>query len=203
MCDRCPRVVCSSHIILPPGAHVEDAVFVCVACHIGVFPPATPYFVSTYPNSLACTRADTLQQGFYRGPHSALRQPAASWIPALSGPLKFQGKYQTTSRSQVLHDPLLVINFVLASIKPTGSPARVMAELLKGVLGDALSFHEIRFDFSTDKLVAEHARSMKQFVNIARKVFFLSSRYTILTELYYHQARLQARCRLHHQPLAR
>ena len=74
-----------------------------------------------------------------------------------------------TSRSQVLHDPLLVISFVLTSINPSGSPARVVSELLKGFLGDALSFHEIIFDLTTEDLIAAHAQSMDQLVrDVAR-----------------------------------
>lgn len=53
MCDRCPRVVCTSHICLPSGSDTQDACFLCMACHIRSFPKASPYFVSS--QTLSCS----------------------------------------------------------------------------------------------------------------------------------------------------
>ena len=46
MCDKCPHVVCASHINLPAGCGIHGAWFICIACHIRAMPKASPYFVS-------------------------------------------------------------------------------------------------------------------------------------------------------------
>jgi len=38
--------MCVGHIILPPGADIEDMVFVCVVCHMETSgSPTVPYYV--------------------------------------------------------------------------------------------------------------------------------------------------------------
>lgn len=52
MCDKCPRVVCTSHINLPVGCDIRSACFICIACHIRAMPKASPYFVSFLLNKI-------------------------------------------------------------------------------------------------------------------------------------------------------
>jgi len=48
LCDRCSRVMCSKHIPVPNGTNLDNAIFLCIACHSGFFPKPTPYVVSLF-----------------------------------------------------------------------------------------------------------------------------------------------------------
>ena len=75
----------------------------------------------------------------------------------LKEPLVIRGDYQLTASSQVLAEPLLLLHFILASIDPKGSPARISAELLSGFLPEeSFVYKEFIFDLSTDELVAKY-----------------------------------------------
>jgi hypothetical protein len=46
MCDRCPRVICSSHLPIPQETSLDNTFFICIACHVKIFTKPTPYRVS-------------------------------------------------------------------------------------------------------------------------------------------------------------
>ena len=105
-------------------------------------------------------------QAFYCGTPADLQGPISSWklYSETPIPVKFQGDYQTTARSQVLCDPLLILSFVLSSIEPVGNPLRVICEIMHGFLGDSLLFEELPFDLSSEDLVEKHEQVMNRLV---------------------------------------
>jgi len=79
--------------------------------------------------------------------------------------LVVQAEYQLTASSQIIAEPLLFFHFILASIYPGGSPARLASELLTAFLpAESFVFKEIFFDLSTDDLVSKHAADLIRFV---------------------------------------
>jgi hypothetical protein len=79
--------------------------------------------------------------------------------------LVVQAEYQLTASSQIITEPLLFFHFILASIHPGGSPARLASELLTVFLPTAsFVFQEIVFDLSTDDLASKHASNLIRFV---------------------------------------
>jgi len=69
-----------------------------------------------------------------------------------------------TAKSQVLSSPILILNLILSSIDPVASPSRIVSEIMKQFVGDAVQYHEIIFDLGSKKLVDEHSRAMARFV---------------------------------------
>jgi len=106
-----------------------------------------------------------LRQAFYRGSPEDLSQPPTSWVKAFEQPVQFRGLYQTTARSQVLCDPILVLNFILTSINPVGSPSHIVSEILRGFLGEGLWFEEISFNIGSTKLVRMHQQAIDQLMH--------------------------------------
>src|ERR1700676_183129 len=97
--------------------------------------------------------------------------PFSSWRPAFADTVKFEGIYQTTAKSQVLSDPLLVLNFVLSSIDPSGGPSRIVCEIMRGYLGDKLRVEDITFDIGSEELVEKHEHALGRLVRqLAKEV---------------------------------
>jgi hypothetical protein len=86
----------------------------------------------------------------------------AKSITKLAGmTLVIQGEYQLTASSQVVAEPLLLLHFILSSIDPKGSPARISAELLSGFLPEeSFVYKELIFDLSTDELVTKYVNEV-------------------------------------------
>jgi hypothetical protein len=105
-------------------------------------------------------------QAFYRGTPADLQGPISSWklYSETPIPVKFQGDYQTTARSQVLCDPLLILSFVLSSIEPVGNPSRAVCEIMRGFLGDSLQFEELSFDVSSEDFIEKHEQAMNRLM---------------------------------------
>jgi hypothetical protein len=79
----------------------------------------------------------------------------------LKQPLVIRDEYQLTASSQVVAEPLLLLHFILSSIDPKGSPARISAELLSGFLPEeSLVYKELVFDLSTDELIAKYVNEV-------------------------------------------
>lgn len=159
--------MCVGHLVLPPGANVDGAIFACIACHMQASGTrSTPYYVWSRDLFIVALNYLLLVfgQGFYRGAPATLQGPFNSWVPALEHPLKFQGIHQMTAKSQVLSSPILILNLILSSIDPVASPSRIVSEIMKQFVGDAVQYHEIIFDLGSKKLVDEHSRAMARFV---------------------------------------
>jgi hypothetical protein len=76
-----------------------------------------------------------------------------------------KGEYQMTARSQIVDDPLLLLHFILSTIKPDGNPARFISDLMSLYLpGDSFMYREIIFDMTTDRAMAQHAAKMGNLV---------------------------------------
>ena len=159
--------MCIGHLVLPPGADVKGAIFACVVCHMQASETrSTPYYVRSHDLFIVALNYLLLVfgQGFYRGAPATLQGPIKSWVPALEHPLKFQGIHQMTAKSQVLSSPILILNLILSSIDPVGSPSRIVSEVMKPFV-DVLQYREIVFDLGSNKLVDEHGRAMARLVH--------------------------------------
>jgi hypothetical protein len=122
------------------------------------------FFVYAYVSSCLCLR---LRQGFYK---TISKLEPARWEPALGQPLVVRAKYQLTASSQIIAEPLLFFHFILASIYPRGSPARLTSELLTVFLpAESFVFKEVVFDLSTDDLVSKHATDLIRFIKDLRR----------------------------------
>lgn len=72
--------------------------------------------------------------------------------PVLEVPTIVNARVELTSRSEICTAPILIINFVLNGIDPSGSPARMMQALLQSYIPTkGLHYHEVLFDFGTDE----------------------------------------------------
>ncbi|KAG1750612.1 uncharacterized protein EDB91DRAFT_1078622 [Suillus paluster] len=86
--------------------------------------------------------------------------------PALEIPAIVNAHIELTSRSEICTAPILILNFVLNGINPSGSPARVMQALLQPYIpAKDLHYHEIIFDFGTDEKFKRHEKLMGKLVN--------------------------------------
>jgi hypothetical protein len=159
-------VICKHHIQLPDGANIATSVFICIACHLEVFPSPQPYFVSAPHNPLCYLSIRSSAQGFYNGTNAILDKDASTWKSPLSAAVKIQADYQMTAKSHVCAAPLLVFHFVLSSIRCNGNPARFISDSMGEYLPNgSFRFEEILFDFTADSQVELHARQMNMLVN--------------------------------------
>ena len=156
--------MCSDHFDLPSDAHVGDAIFICIACHLCAWGNTkTPYFVSlSSPFSIVAYSLNSACQGFYSS-LSDLGKPPAAWIKALKEPLLVKGDYQLTSKLHVLNTRILILHFVLSSIGTAGLTVLIY-EYLKGFLSDRVKYHEVTFDLGADGAVDAHAATMSALV---------------------------------------
>ncbi|KAG2739895.1 hypothetical protein P692DRAFT_20851448 [Suillus brevipes Sb2] len=146
-CSSCPRVVCERCISLPKESQKivtrSDIVFMCPECHEirnkrGAQGVLKPYF------------------GF----------EDAKGSPALEVPTIVNAHVELTSRSEICTAPILIINFVLNGVDPSGSPARMMQALLQSYIPtEDLHYHEVFFDFGTNEKFRKHEKSMAKLVN--------------------------------------
>ncbi|KIM72929.1 hypothetical protein PILCRDRAFT_15697 [Piloderma croceum F 1598] len=152
-CDQCTCVMCLSHLPLPQDQSVDiiTSIFICVPCHLRIFAPSkpAPFF------------------GFYKG---NINQSPTTWTPVLKQPLVIRDEYQLTASSQVVAEPLLLLHFILSSIDPKGSPARISAELLSGFLPEeSLVYKELVFDLSTDELIVKYVNEVSTITRNLKK----------------------------------
>src|SRR6267154_40794 len=156
--------MCKHHIPLPDGANVTTCVFICIACHLEVFSAPQPYFVSA-PTTYCVTYLSLFAQGFYNGTNAILNRNPSDWKTPLSAALKVNADYQMTAKSHILATPLLVLHFILSSIRPNGNPARFMGDSMGEYLPDGcFQYEEVSFDLTTDTQVALHGNQMNRLV---------------------------------------
>jgi hypothetical protein len=83
----------------------------------------------------------------------------------LSAALKVNADYQMTAKSHILATPLLVLHFILSSIRPNGNPARFMGDSMGEYLPDGcFRYEEVSFDLTTDAQAALHGNQMNRLV---------------------------------------
>lgn len=88
----------------------------------------------------------------------------------MPSPIPVEGDYQLTSNSEVLADPLLVLHFILVSINPKGSPARIMSEIASGFLSEtSFLYKEIIFDLTTNERTVRYTKEMTALVRSLEK----------------------------------
>ncbi|KAG1761107.1 hypothetical protein EDD22DRAFT_954347 [Suillus occidentalis] len=86
--------------------------------------------------------------------------------PALEVPTIVNAHVKLTSRSEICTAPILIINFILNGVDPSRSPARMMQALLQSYIPtEDLHYHEVLFDFGTDKKCRKHEKSMVKLMN--------------------------------------
>jgi len=79
--------------------------------------------------------------------------------------VKVQADYQMTAKSHVCAAPLLVLHFVLSSIRCNGNPARFIGDSMSEYLPDgSFRYEEISFDFTADSQAELHAHQMNMLV---------------------------------------
>jgi len=94
----------------------------------------------------------------------------------MDNPMKVQGQFQMTSRSQVNTDNLLVFHFILQSIESIGSPPSLLYHYMQGLIRPgAMIYEEIVFNMGTHEQVINHGRAVNDIVqrlssNEARRV---------------------------------
>jgi hypothetical protein len=88
----------------------------------------------------------------------------AEWTPVLKNPLRIKGSYELTSRSRVLVQSLLILHFRMSSIEP-GGPAAIINQYMQPFLRDALSYHEISFNLSSERAEVAYAAAVEQLVD--------------------------------------
>ncbi|KAG2120545.1 uncharacterized protein F5147DRAFT_647030 [Suillus discolor] len=142
-CSHCPHTVCVRCIVIPEESldYIKkgNVFFRCPGCHEVRDRNAgkgiiTPYF------------------GFEDAQGKAV----------LATPATIHGHIELTSRSEVCTLPILILNFILASVDIFGSPARAMRDGLHPYV--APDYYEIVFDIGTLSKVKQHAKAMEKLV---------------------------------------
>lgn len=83
------------------------------------------------------------------------------------------GHIELTSRSQICNSPILILNFILGGVNPSGSPARNMQNVLEPyIAGENLQYHEVVFDIGTLEKAERHTKSMKALANKVKDILF-------------------------------
>jgi hypothetical protein len=76
------------------------------------------------------------------------------------------------AHSQVSHETLLIVHFVLSGTSNAGAPANVLASYMSGFLAEsALRFAEVEFDLADDSSVEPHARRVAQICSQYQYVY--------------------------------
>src|SRR5882724_10712540 len=88
--------------------------------------------------------------------------PATFFLePGMDSPMKVQGQFQMSSRSQVSTDNLLVLYFILQSIDGTGSPAHLLSQYMQGFICPSKVVYEgMVFNMGTHEQVINHGRAV-------------------------------------------
>ncbi|KAG1719860.1 hypothetical protein EDD22DRAFT_854786 [Suillus occidentalis] len=97
----------------------------------------------------------------------------AQGTPILTVHATINGHIELTSRSQICNSPILILNLILDGVNPSGSPARIMRNVLEPyVAGKNLQYHEVVFDIGTLEKAERHAKSMKALANKVKDIPF-------------------------------
>ncbi|KAG1765300.1 hypothetical protein EV702DRAFT_1204625 [Suillus placidus] len=146
-CSCCPHSVCERCIVILREFEERikdlDVQFICPGCHE------------------MCAKGDQgggikLYFGFEN----------TNGDPALPVTATIHGCIEVTSRSQISSDPILVLHFVLETLKPFGSPVAIMHQALQLYrLQDHIEYHEIIFDIGTEEKANKHAESMAKLMD--------------------------------------
>ncbi|KAG1873421.1 hypothetical protein C8R48DRAFT_769860 [Suillus tomentosus] len=146
-CATCVRTCCQRCLIVPEESRArveeEDVTFICPGCHESRGSGnknigMKPYF------------------GF----------EGTNCLPILTVPAIISSHIESTSRSQVCSDPILILHFILKTLEPFASCARVMRDVIQPFTPEVnMEYHEIVFDIGTSDKVLKHARSMKKLVD--------------------------------------
>src|SRR5882724_3878510 len=77
--------------------------------------------------------------------------------PGMDSPIKVQGQFQMSSRSQVSTDNLLVLHFILQSLDGTGSPAHLLSQYMQRFICPSnVIYEEMVFNMCTNEQVINH-----------------------------------------------
>ncbi|KAG2353440.1 hypothetical protein BDR07DRAFT_1383153 [Suillus spraguei] len=93
--------------------------------------------------------------------------------PILTVPAIIKGHIELTSCSQICSSPILILNFILDGVNPSGSPACIMRDVLEPyVAGRNLQYHEVFFDIGTLEKAERHTKLMKALMNKVKDISF-------------------------------
>ncbi|KIK31847.1 hypothetical protein CY34DRAFT_102651, partial [Suillus luteus UH-Slu-Lm8-n1] len=148
-CSHCPRTLCQKCVVIAEESVEEikgsDVYFTCPGCHEMRGKRTSPYY------------------GF----------EDAQGTPILTVHATINGHIELTSRSQICNSPILILNLILDGVNPSGSPARIMRNVLEPyVAGKNLQYHEVFFDIGTLEKAERHAKSMKALANKVKDIPF-------------------------------
>ncbi|KAG1758868.1 hypothetical protein EDD22DRAFT_908473 [Suillus occidentalis] len=153
-CATCVRTICQRCLIVPEDLRArveeEDVRFICPGCH-----------------ESRGTRSGNKNVGMK--PYFGFED--TNHVPILTVPATISSHIESTSRSQVCSDPILILHFILKTLEPFASCARVMRDVVQPFTPEGnMEYHEIVFDIGTSDKVLKHARSMKKLVDRFRLV---------------------------------
>ena len=164
-CYNFPRSLCSNCIIVK-GSSNSNAVFFCYDCHNRFF-RSQPYKVNILC-LMAFSNLTALQFYVHKNNIPPTVEGCLNPVTFHSHPdsfLKINGHFQMTLSSQVDTTRLNIIHFHLSSVKVEGSPAKILADYMSALLpAEALTYREVAFDLSTDKLVYDHKDKIEKDV---------------------------------------
>ena len=123
-------------------------------------------------------------QGYYVRPMSEAsgKQEPSLLKPGIDSPMKVQGQFQMTSRSQVCMDDLLVLHFILQCLDGNGSPAHLLYQYMQAFIHPSeVVYEEITFNLETLEQVINHGHTMNEMTKclssnqIQRVVIFITN----------------------------
>jgi hypothetical protein len=114
-------------------------------------------------------------QGFYNvvGPATVNGNPNhRAFLPALDSPLVVSGSFQMTAASQVCHEGLTILHFMLTGMESNGMGPKLLGEYMAGFLDQSsFDYIEVEINLATDSDVVAHEQHMTSIWKSIKCVF--------------------------------